>query len=90
VDLESYLTTGARRGFVDFWSCERESESDVYATARDTALAALRERSMSTDTPAATLRDGLIERGTPADEAAELVSWLGGDAALLLAREVIR
>lgn len=85
-DLETYLTTGARRGFVELWSCGRESDSDVHAERREGCLATLRERSAPLDTPAETLGRELVRLGAPADDAAELLEWLGGDAALLVPR----
>lgn len=69
--VEAYLTLGAKRGF-------------HYASWQYDDHVGLAGISKSRDTAPSDLVAGLVARGVAADMAADLVEWLGGDAALLL------
>jgi hypothetical protein len=69
--MEQYLTLGAKRGF-NYGSWQRD------------AHAGLASISKSRDSAPSDIVAGLVGRGVAADMAADLVEWLGGDAALLL------
>lgn len=75
--VESYLTDGARCGYVWYWP------KSGYWEARD-FTAALIENSPPTSTPAAELHAMLVARGLSADQATAMQTWLGEDVVILI------
>ena len=75
--VESYLTDGARRGFVWYWPKLDYWEANDY-------VARLFKKSIPRTTPGPAIRAGLMARGLDAAEAEAIWRWLGRDAVLLL------
>ena len=75
--VESYLTDGARRGFVWYWPKLDYWEANDY-------VARLFKKSIPRTTPGPAIRAGLMARGIDAAEAEAIWRWLGRDAVLLL------
>ncbi len=70
---ESYVTTGARRGFTWYWqSGDNEFTKRLFAS------------SPPVTTPAADVIKGLVDRGASDAEAKALQKWLGPEAVILL------
>ena len=68
--LEAYLDAGVRAGFSSGWQWGQPSALEALSVPRST--------------PPAELEAALVRRGATPEVAKELVSWLGGDAAMLV------